>query len=388
MRLPARRLGSLLAVAACTWVAVGGARGDEPRAAMHDVFAAIAELLPLALEDARFASAEERERIAGLLDSLAEAVDVLEAHARTRDVGFQFLSRSLGEDVQEARARFALGRTEGARYFVIESSRKCIACHERLPASRDFPLGRRLLDNADLDALSPSERARLSVVGRRFGDALDLWEARFADPAVAPGRLDSSGDLLDYLTVVLRVEQDTNRARRTLRKLGARPDLPGYLRRHIAAWLAALDRFDAMDDDRPALDRARELIGALPTENPRAGQERLVADLLASGLLLRFIDQRDPGDPVADVAEAYYLLGGVEARTVEAFWVPQSEFHLAASIRLAPGGPHASRALSLLRTQYELGYGGSSGVHLPQDVWATLRELETLIAEATPNTKE
>lgn len=56
-----------------------------------------------------------------------------------------------------------------------------------------------------------------------------------------------------------------------------------------------------------------------------------------------------------------------------------SERHLEAAIRSDPHGPLAAPAYSLLEETQVLGYGGSSGVHLPTDVWNLLRDLRGLM---------
>ena len=61
------------------------------------------------------------------------------------------------------------------------------------------------------------------------------------------------------------------------------------------------------------------------------------------------------------------------------FWVSLSDRHLEAAIRADPTGPIAELAYAKLEEAQMLGYGGSSGVHLPADVWTNLRELRGLM---------
>ena len=107
-----------------------------------------------------------------------------------------------------------------------------------------------------------------------------------------------------------------------------------------------------------------------------------ITDLVASSVLLRFIDEADAApDRSHELAEAYYWLGKVEARSADSFWVPQAPFHLELAIRLDPRGPHAEDALALYEAQLAFGYGGIESETLPVDLWATLSELRSLVAE-------
>jgi hypothetical protein len=149
------------------------------------------------------------------------------------------------------------------------------------------------------------------------------------------------------------------------------------MKENIAAWTTSLDAFERQDQASSAVKRARALIGEPIPPVFQDDEKQLLADLLASGLLLRFIDAAQKSDPA--VPEAFFLLGVTEARSLGVFWEPTSEFHFEMAIRLAPQSPFAEDALGLLRDQLDFAYGGSSGVHLPADVQSNLQELEDLI---------
>ena len=110
------------------------------------------------------------------------------------------------------------------------------------------------------------------------------------------------------------------------------------------------------------------------------GRQRIVYDLVASSMLHRIVDAAPVGDP--RLAEAYYRLGVIEARSVDSYWVPQTEFHLEAAIRAAPDGPFAERAYALLEEYVLLGHGGPEG--LPDEVTANLAALRVLL-DAPPS---
>jgi hypothetical protein len=356
----------------------------EPRATMHRVFDALSELLPLSLDPTRFEAAPNQPEIARQIGVLASAVRALEQHGEQRDPDFRFLSRSLSEDVEEVLHRYHWGRLEEARFFILEATRNCVACHSRLPSAREFPLADQLLGRVDLDALSHHERGQLYVATRQFDRALNNWEELFAGTEQTPSQLHIGGYLRDYLTVAIRVQRDLPRARRTLEKLAADPKLPRYLALRLQTWIGDLKQFEAASgadtDTNIDLARARALAHRAPTAAAVPDDTALaVSDLLASSLLFRFVDtarQRRVDD--RDLAEAFYLLGLIEARGVDSYWVPQAEFHLEAAIRLDPRGPIARSAYALLEQSLAIGYGGTSAETLPLDLWTKLNELRAL----------
>jgi len=376
------RVGRGLATAlACLGIATSAAAESkaQPRSAMHEIFEAIAVLLPASLDEHAFEDPLRRDEITKQLRVLEGSVGQLEEHASNQDAGFRYLSRSLSRDVADFTWQFEHGQLDAARYQLIGVTQNCVACHSRLPRARDFPMADELVERAEISSLDRVERARLKVAVRRFDGALADWEAYFADRSVLPERFDVAGDLVEYLTVAIRVESDPDRARRGLAIVAARPDVPAYLRRHIEAWTASLVRLRDEVKAKPSLARARRLVQQANDQSIfPAGRERLVYDLVASSVLHRTIAAAPENDP--SLSEAFYLLGVIEARSVDSWWVPQTELHLEAAIRADPRGPYAAKAYAMLEEYVVMGYGGLSRDLLPADVAAQLAELRGLIS--------
>jgi hypothetical protein len=353
------------------------------RATMNEVFEAIAQLLPLSLDDARFASAAEKPKIEASLKTLAAASGDIEAHTGARDTGFGQISRSLSRDIAEIRMRYAIGHYPEAQFYVSQLTENCVACHGRLPKARDFPLARKLTDQPDLQALEPRERARLLVATRQFDAALALWEKRMADPSVPPAELDLDGELLSYMVVSIRVQRDYARTQRTLETFARRPDVPRYLAMDLRAWIAQVAELAPSANAEPTLARAREQFarGRALSVYP-ADRIALVYDLSASSILHRLIVQKKSGK--AELAEAYYLLGAIDARLEQGAWVSETEQHLESAIRTDPGGPLADKAYAELEEYTVFAYGGASGETVPPDVAARLEELRKLVDSIEP----
>lgn len=351
---------------------------EQPRATMDRIFNAIALLLPASLDEERFGAPDGRDATLATIDVLVRSAERLERHARGRDPGFGFLSRSLVKDVTQIRRRYALGRYREARFFLGHLTETCVACHSRLPSQTEFPLAERLLESVSTDALSPGERVRLEVATRQFDRALGTYERLFTDPTQLPARMDLAGHFVDYLTLCIRVRGELARPRPVLARVAARADTARYLRRNIGSWISALQELETERDAPPTLARARDLIArGERLSRFAADQEGLVYDLGASTILYRLVDAGDLADP--ELAEAFYLLGVADARARRSYWVSQAEFFFETAVRTAPHDPVAEKAYALLEEYTVLGYSGSAGVHVPHDVQETLDELRALM---------
>jgi len=368
---------AIFAVASCRAEQVDGR--EDARPTMDRIFQAISWLLPVSLDEERFADPAGRVETLEWMDVLVESADDLRVHASGRDPGFEFLARSLVSDVRQIRRRYSRGRYDESRFFLSHLTETCVACHSRLP-SIDFPLAEKLLASVDLSQLTPSERTRLLVATRQFDAGLATFEAIFADPAVLPAHMDMSGYFVDYLSIILRVKQDPSRASRALSGVLARPDTSHYLKRNLRTWARSLDRLAEQGEQEVSLERGRALIAKAQSLNEfAADQEGLVYNLMASSVLHRYVD--GTVESRRQMAEAYYLLGVADAGSRRSFWVSQAEFYFETAIRADPKSPTAEKAYALLEEYTVLGYSGSSGVHVPPDVQATLDSLRALMTE-------
>lgn len=175
------------------------------------------------------------------------------------------------------------------------------------------------------------------------------------------------------------MKQDPDRVQRHLRHFVQRPDVPRYLRKHVLQWIADLKETKGALASKTPLVEGRKLVrrGAPGDTRPLA-RDTTVPDLVASSLLLRFIDQDDV--PKIQRAEAFYLLGVAESRGIDSPWIPQAGVHLEFAIRLAPEAPFAGAAYDALEEYMYLNYGGVAGdTPLPTDISTKLDELRKLV---------
>lgn len=344
---------------------------------MRELYGSLERLLPLAVDDARFRSAAERETIRSALAQLAARSEHVGRHVAGDDRRIRYLARALSRETREAMARFDEGRLDGAQFLVKRLTNFCVACHTRVPSPADSLLSRGFVSDAALVKLPADQRASLQVATRRFDDALATYEALFASPRVRAAEL--LAPIGDYLRVSIRVKNDLARPLATLRRFAARDDLWSNLRGDVEHWIAALERHAADPRSEPSLAAARALLDearqVLRYPTDRRG---LVQQLLASSELHRYLEAR-PDDGGPDIAETYYLMGLIESRTNFDYLVSESDFYLETAIRLAPGDPIGQAAFDLLEEETVLGWTGSGGSNMPQDVRRRLDALRELV---------
>jgi tetratricopeptide (TPR) repeat protein len=370
-------LALLLALAGCMGSGSGGAT-PTTRTEMRRVYDALSTLLPIAISPDGWPQTEGDAKVREALGTLADSGKQLAEHgSRSDDVSFRFLSQSLENDARQIQQRVSSGRYESASYITQRVVETCVACHLRLPARTERGFAEDLIAKIDQDALTPLARAKLQAATRQFDAALDTYEAMFADPRVPAPMIEFTDALPSYFIIALRVKRDPERAQRGLAMLASRPELPEDLEKNRAIWSRALEELGPALKEKPTIARARQILaeGEQLSEFPADGNDRLHA-VVASSLLYRFIEEESPHG--GSLAEALCLLGETEAFTRRSFELSEAEHYFEQAIRLAPNTPTAARAYATLEKETLLGYTGSSGVRVPDDVRQRLAELKAM----------
>lgn len=381
-------LKQLIVVVLAAFLFAGHAAADSrTRQLMRDVADSLETLLPLSVDSDKFLDPDNRDIVMRHLSRLEDSADALADHGASQSLDFQLLAGAFSRAASRIRADFQYLHPAEARYFLTDLTQHCVACHSRDAASRDFPLSRSLNQYLEEQPLDRRERARLQLALRQFDDAMDTWEDLLGDSAVAAVDMSLDGDFVEYLTLAVRVRGEFERAARPLRQVAAREETPFYLRRRLAVWIDDLEAAEANRGRPVTMERARELFHRPDTRPGLLGNDsQLVADLALSARLTRLTASEDADLPPAQLAEAYYMLGVLEARTIDLYSaLPSMERYWEAAIRTAPESPHAVDAYALLEESAATTFSGELPFEQTDETFARLAELRSLMGLDQPD---
>ncbi len=370
---------ALLALALVAAPAVAGAAApdrEKTRALMRDMLESLQVLLPASASTEAFADPARADAIRQALQALASNASAVADHAGATDRASRYLADAVAHDARQVLRAWSLGRTESAIFFLHQTTQNCVACHTRLPHPGDSPFSESLAKSATLAALPALDRARIQVATRRFEDALASYESIFADTSLHPAETLSAWT--DYLVVCLRGEGNYLRPQTALERFAKRADVWSNLRDDVRSWLDSVRELAPEAKQEPSLPAARALLdqASLRMRFP-ADRQALVQYVVASAHLHRYIAAHPEATP--QTGEAYWLLGLAELHVAREYWVSQADFFLETAIRMAPKQPYAKQAYALLEQETLLGYTGSAGTNLPDDVKRHLAELRRLV---------
>jgi hypothetical protein len=103
---------------------------------MRQIFESIRVVLPLSVNETKFAAPENRVAIEQALAALADNANALASHARGTDPTRLYLGGSLEHDAREALDRYRGGHFAGAAFQVQQATENCVACHTKLHSPR------------------------------------------------------------------------------------------------------------------------------------------------------------------------------------------------------------------------------------------------------------
>jgi hypothetical protein len=348
---------------------------------MQPIFEAVRFLFPLSLEEERFRDPELRDRILASLALLENSSGDLANHGQERGASFAFLSRSLSIDARDVHTRYEEGHLREARFLVQQLVETCVACHSRLPSEQSSDLSSQFASDLEEAHLPLDQRAKLEYATRQFDRGLVTYEELLLSPEFSPTTLDLMGHIDDYLELSIRVRGEYERPARTLQSFSRRNEISPALAGEVKHWIRSLRELGARKPAPRALEEARQLMeDASDAQRFRDERDALVYYLQAGSVLHRYLE----GQPknLDDLAAAYYMLGVIETRVGQSFWLSQAEVFLESAIRTAPSSDVAEKSYDLLEEFLVAGYTGSGGVQVPPDIQAKLDELRRIVDEA------
>jgi len=347
---------------------------------MRGIFVSLSKAYSYSLDPDAFADRENRQQILGLLEALSDNAEALEAHGGGLDPSFEYLRRSLARDANDAVDQFKKGNYVGSRFVLSKITENCVTCHTRLPAEREFDLGKEFLDNADLQGLPPEARVNLEIATRQFDDALGTYEAMLGSKEMTSADFARFNVFENYLKICIGALNDTKRPAVTLKEFATRDDMPEDLMQTVDGWLDALSsvELDASKDKALAAGRS-SIENAADMTRSISDHSQLVGFIAGITLLHRYLDSR-PTDDVG-IAEAYYLLGIAESYVTRSYWISETPFLLEKAIRQAPKSDIAKQAYAFLDHYTHSDYWVTPARPVPEELETDLEALRKLIEE-------
>lgn len=339
---------------------------------MQAALSALVGLQPLLESPIAFRDPSQADRVRAALDVLGPL-----QHAASQDVG---VGELFARELSSARTEFSSAQTESARRRLKSITALCYGCHLRTPVEKDVQAAAPLVQAA---ALSPLERATFFASTRQFDRALAEWDkALSAAPKNDVEAFEQTQSLRSALAVAIQGKDDARAAVALLQKHHERPALPAFARRLMSLWLTDAQAWQAEGfavakaTPTELLAKARALVEKTGAATWASVDESKLVSHLRAATCAEEALRREPTAPFRQ--EALYLLGVLQASTVDPALWRLEWLTLERCIRENPKSPVAKQCLERLRERTFAAYTGRAGVDVPAGVLGDLGVLTAL----------
>jgi hypothetical protein len=295
------------------------------------------------------------------------------------DPTLRFVSGLFERDAKAAHRAAQAGDFAYAKTVVRRMAGYCIACHTRHDRGPDFPT---MELTPKMETLTPMERGELFAALRQFDQALLEYEKVAADGPTAEKRpWDWARAVRHGLYIAVRVKDDPEKASTLVNKALSLPQVPRFFRTDALAWKENIEQWKKDRGNSPKTEEGYFLEAVRLTQAARAKQEfpmdhaQDVSYLRATALVHRQLSEFPDGKRAS---EALLLAGGAYSVFASALLSPLPELYYEACIRRAPHTAIAQTCFRRYEQEVYVGYSGSGGTFIPDDIkalMATLRDL-------------
>ncbi len=342
---------------------------NDPRVAkpMLGVFKAFKELQPYLASNPRFENPANSKTILQKINLMADGFHKISSFDTkySKAPGFGAQLKAVQSIISDAAVSFK-DNPRWSFWKLRELSSHCISCHSTFAVNIQF-----FDSNTDVAFRNELARGEFLFASRQFDQA----EEAFFNAALTPQSEELRADALArWLLIYTRIKNDPVKAYARLQDFAKRAKLSNYERVEIDQWLAAIKNWGAYKSGTDPLLLAFTLIRDSIAEN-RLGEvrTRTVELLRATGMLHQYLEH--PNLPDAKRAEALYLLG-LSYSKISSFVVSSyPEIYLEQVIREYPKTQWAKKAFVVYKEIVTLGYLGSSGNSLPDEIKLKFQEL-------------
>lgn len=365
-------VGLIFFVCLTSFSIMAEATKPDIRPNMEQIVAAFSELERFTVSQEKFMDSANDAAIRSALGSLGTnfyEVFKSSAHGNRADPGFQLTLRIVDEMLNDARNRFNEGKKGYALWRLRTTANHCVTCHTRYEIPAPF-VGATLPDELKDDYA----KGEFYLATRQFELASQFFMRAAKTPVNKRSRLDA---LRQWLIIQTRVAPDPKGALLNLRKFTSQTKLNSLELETVSDWSQSLARWQdekvvQVDPIVKAESLVRQGLGSNDLLYANVGAVEL---LRATSLLHKMLEDKTTKE---DKGRALYLLGLAYSR-LPLFFLPElPEMFLEQAIREVPGSDDARRAYKLYTEEVTLGYTGSSGTELPDDVQLRFRELYDL----------
>lgn len=378
------RLGVLVLSLLTTFPAFGvesAAKSGAPKwqAEMQDLYRLLGDVLTDVSSDARFNSSENFKSIQDNAKRLADRAHRLTLDkAPDNDPTLQILSQMFQDETSRAYTALKSGNRSYGRMLLSQVSSFCIACHTRNSTGPSFS---KLPLEPSSPLEFPIEKGKFYAATRQFDRAFDLFQQIVADSSGPVKRPIEWEQAFRFgITIAVRVQKDPDKALSLVNRVMGSKTAPYFLRQDAQNWKTSIEQWKkelprkAATEEGLFSEAVRLIAQAREEQKYPLDHSADITYLRASAIIHELLQM--PVKNAGRVQEAL-LMAGMCYEVLRATEIDDlHEVYYEACIKRSPNTSLSEVCYRKYEQSTYLGYTGSSGTHLPDEVVKKLKALE------------
>ena len=347
---------------------------------MQGLYHSLSDLLTDVSSDQRYYDPKNATRIGEEIKSISKFSHELKStgkNPKSIDPTLQMFSGFLESETNEAALTFKAGYLPYARDILRSIPGNCLACHTRNTLGPDFTS----LPLEPSGPLEPIEKANFYAATRQFDRAIESFQGILKGKS--PVSLDGNGiesSVRDGLLIAVRYKRDPVLAISLVQSTIENPTVPHFLKEDAESWKKSLNDWKnegnrkATSEEGLHAEALRLIAKAHSKQSYPMDHSQDIEYLRASTVLYDLVQLAPNG---RFVPEAFLLLGMchelLNTRRMESL----HNIYYEACIEKAPHTETARTCYKRYEQNMYIGFTGSSGIHLPDDIQTKLSDLWT-----------
>lgn len=348
---------------------------------MRGLEGALQELIVDVSSDDRFNNKANFKRIesnAQKVSKLAEHINEM-AESPEADPSVKVIAGVFTHEAKHAYQTLKWGHRTYARDVLRSLTGYCIACHTRNASGPAFA---GLPPDSKIKALPASDRANVLAAIRQFGEAYKVYLGLVDDKKLAAtDAFEWERAVRSALAIAVRVEKDPAKAEAVVKAVQANAQAPFFMREQAKSWGKSIEAWKAegkvsTSSEEGLYAEALRLIARAKSEQQFTRDRSADIDYLRAGSVVHDLLLTHPKGK--RVNEALYLAGICQEVLADLSLWEFGDFYFVACIQNAPHTEMAAKCYRKYEESVYLGYTGSAGTSVPDDVRRNLKVLEAM----------
>lgn len=354
------------------------------------VYSSFSSLLPYLSSELKFSDPKSYNHIKKNISILKSSFSQAKHIERLKSPGFSVTRDLVIENIEEASSNFTHKNYFFARKRLVGMTSLCINCHSQLNMRKGK------LSNSQMGLTAKSfdsiySYAEFLFLTRNFKKSISFYEKSINQRLHKNEELKKMGAnmklpekdvreaLLRIISINTKIDLNPKEALSNLEKFKDEKRFSKFLREDISNWIVELKEWSHKEKSLKKIgvsDFVEKHLAPLKNITSFEDGKHDILLLLSSGMLLRSLTYLKEAN---EQAQALYWLAVVEGNLSHNLFYSLADSYLLKCIYEFPKSSFAKKCYSLYDENIKIGYSGSAGLNIPQDIQERLKKLKSLI---------